>query len=260
MRYVGLNRVLIASLILWSSLMSVGWAWDDDWTQARSGTVGLFDDPDSSQGKAGTDPPQKYYTPNPRDYIDVDPEELTDYFNRYHKDYTPYALARITQNLRYNNIVIPKGYYLIKPGDINDGSPKINMRTLQPTMPELVAPNAVPIGRIRAQYPIADEIPAVDTQELPELTPLPETSEPLEQPTPLVTQNQVKSDEPVYQVFVIKKSGKVIAVVPIHRMEAYKPKRKDHIPRHALAWVEMENRRPVLKFYYQKRLYSTEFQ
>jgi len=249
---------LITGLIIGIGLCPLGWAWDGDWTHAHSGKVGLFDDPGSSDGKSGTDPPQKYYKANPRDFVDVDPEELDDYFNRYKKEYSPYALARITQNIRYNNVFIPKGYYLIKPGDINDGSPRISLKNVEPPT-ELVAPNAVPIGRLAATQPVMDEIPAVDTETLPPMPPsaYPETPSP---PSPPATGNTLKSGEPVYQVFVIKKLGKVVAVVPINRMEIYKPKRKEHVPKHALAWLEQENRRPVLKFYYRKRLYSTEFQ
>lgn len=257
MRNACLKRFFITGLLVWIGWLPVALAWDGDWTQARSGRVGMFDDPTSSDGKAGTDPPQKYYTANPRDYVDVDPEELDDYFNRYNKEYSPYALVRITQNIRYNNVFIPKGYYLIKPGDVNDGSPRVSLKNVAPPT-ELVAPNSVPIGRLAATRPVMDEIPAVDTETLPPM-PSPQPVEP-SLPPPGATGNTLKSGEPVHQVFVIKKLGKVVAVVPINRMEVYKPKRKDHIPKQALAWLEMENRRPVLKFYYRKRLYSTEFQ
>lgn len=234
-------------------------AWDGDWTQARSGRTGLFDDPNSTQGKAGTDPPQKYYTANPRDYIDVDPEELGDYFNRYKKEYSPYALARITQDIHYNNLSIPKGYYLIKPGDMNDGSPKISLKSINPPVefhgggvPEASPEPTLP--------PLEGEIPAVDNEAVYSHSggkKQPKSAKPNAAPQGAPV---LKPDEPAYQVFVIKRSGKVIGVVPINRMEVYHPRRKEHVPRQALAWVEMENRHPVLKFYYRKRIYSTDFQ
>lgn len=252
-----LNLLCLLGLIM---SLPLAWAWDGDWTQARSGKGDIFDDPESTQGKAGTDPPQKYLTPNPRDFVDVDPEELGDYFNRRNKEYAPYALARIYQDLHYNNRVIPKGYYLIKPGDVNDGSPRINMKTLYPvptaeTVPVAQQSNSLP-ALADADQPAtwdANMGPSVPNQAGPDAG----------QPTP-PNQNaktpNIDPKAPVYQVFVLKRNGKVLAVVPIHRMETYKPPKKEKLPKHALAWVEMENRHPVLKFYYKKQVYCTDFQ
>ena len=256
---------VLGVMILLVAISASALAWDGDWTQASSGRVGLFDDPDSTQGKAGTDPPQKYYTPNPRDYIDVDPAELGDYFNRYKKEYSPYALARITQNIHYNNVSIPKGYYLIKPGDANDGSPKVSLKTIEPPVTfnenDLNAPPDAAVEP--ALPPLEGEYPAVDNEAVysrKARAAAPESASPQgTRPAPQGRPN-IKSDEPVYRVFVIKRSGKVIGVVPINRMEVYRPKWKEHAPRQALAWMEMENRHPVLKFYYRKRIYSTDFQ
>lgn len=219
-------------------------AWDGDWTDAKSGRVGLYDNPGSTDGQAGTDPPQKYYTSSPRDYSEVDPNELDDYFHRYNKNYTPYALARITQDLHYNYLVVPKGYYLVKPGGPHDGSARVNLQTLN--TPPSDDPEDLP-GTI----PIA-------TQTYAQTTGDPATiSVPLTNGAP---PQKVNPKKPVYEVFVIKRQGKVIAVVPIHRRQIYNPARKDKIPKQALAWVEEENRHPVLKFYFQHWIYSTDFQ
>jgi hypothetical protein len=243
--------------------LSPVWAWDGEWTKANSGRGDIFDDPERSQGKAGTDPPQKFYTPNPRDFADVDPEELDDYFNRYKKEYAPYALARIFQDLRYNNLVIPKGYYHVKPGDIHDGSPNVNMKTLNPIPVE----QAIPVSRQAAQAPsVADaDQPAILDQNIGPKSTGQSTKPVLPQTKPLSNPNgppppQVNTSKPIYRVFVLKKQGKVAAVVPIHRMETYKPPRKEKIPKHALAWVEIEDHHPVLKFYYKKQVYCTDFQ
>ncbi len=198
-----------------------GWAWDGNWTQGRSGYGNdIFEDTGRSDGQAGTDPPQKFWKADPRDYANVDPEELHDYFDkRKNRDYVPYALTRVEQALQYQNFTLPKGYYLIKPGDANEGSPLVTMGSLQsPT-----------------------ENGSTTTQ-------------PGSRPTSL------SKRVAFYQSFVIIRQGKVLGVVPVHRMSPYKPPKEVKVPRQALAWVAWENRRPVLKFYYKKWLYETDFQ
>ena len=210
-------------------------AWDGEWTDAKSGRTGLFEDPGSTHGQAGTDPPQKYYTPAPRDYADVDPEELNDYFKRWDKDYSPYALARITQDLHYRQFVLPKGYYLIKPGDIQDGSPHVKLKNLEPTIAE------------------SEPLPEVEEDAQP-------TSKKKASKKPSPKKNETTLQHSAYQVLVIKRQGKVIVVVPIHRRQFYRPAYHDKIPNRALAWVEEEDRHPVLKFYFHNWLYATDFQ
>lgn len=250
--------VFSLSIGSWLSLSSA-WAWDGDWTEARSGQVGLFDDPDSTQSKAGTDPPQKFLTPNPRDYADVDPEELDDYYHRYNKDYSPYALARITQDLRYNNQVIPKGYYLVKPGGMNAGSPRINMATLNAKEAAQAGANATAGANVGS----AQQLPALTTTETVTPATWHQPIQPSAGQTPAPpSQPALKTNRnaPVYQVFVLKRQGKVIGVVPINRMESYQPPRDQKIPKQALAWIEIEDRHPVLKFYFKKWVYCTDFQ
>jgi hypothetical protein len=229
------------------------WAWDGNWTDASSGRVGLYDNPGSTDGQAGTDPPQKYYTASPRDYAEVDPDELNDYFHRRNKDYTPYALARITQDIHYNSWVIPKGYYLIKPGDAEDGSPQVNLGMLNGPQPSYAPKAMIPI----ANGPIISPMPSPD----PDMS----TPNPMPDPNPgsgahASIKPQANPKKKVYEVLVIKRQGKVIAVVPIHRKQSYYPAHKEKIPSKALAWVEEEDRHPVLKFYYHHWIYSTDFQ
>ncbi|WP_373532127.1 hypothetical protein [Vampirovibrio sp.] len=231
-----------------------GWAWDGKWTKAKSGNAeDLFDDPGRSQGKAGTDPPQKFWMAGPRDYVDVDPEELSDYFDRKNKDYTPYALVRVEQTLHYQNLHLPKGYYLIKPGDGMDGSIKANIETLDDYGPK--PPQAVPPVTTSPLPPLETEVETEieNTENPPAALP----------PTSLPTRSRpqgLSARVPVYQTLVIIRQGRVVGVVPVHRMSTYRPTQKQKIPRHALAWVEWEERRPILKFYDKKWVYETEFQ
>ena len=333
------------------ALASPAFAWDGVWTQGVSGNeYGLYD-AGVKQTDAGTPVrPQTFFIPPPRDYWDVDPEELSDYGK---KRYSPYALARINQDIRYNGLLIPKGYYEIKPGDANAGSPRINLGTQSATSylrapqpaatgamstqdPAMAKPMPVnpgqPIpaksgtGRLpsedagvlrlspmeKGMKPISDTpidmqpsgmtdngfMPALRQSPPPNAVMVPNQSlAPIEGFTPVLPQGLTPGPPPVeglqavnpapigdplpespqktkavapvepeepevprYNVFVLKKLGKVVAVIPINRMETYKPERKEHIPKQALAWVEMENNHPVLKFYFKKRIYSSDCQ
>jgi hypothetical protein len=256
---------LMAGLLLCPQVLG----WDGDWTDARSGRTGLFENPGSTDGSAGTDPPQKYYTAAPRDYIEVDPEELDDYFHRRNKNYAPYALARITQDLHYNQLTVRKGYYLIKPGDPQDGSPRVKLGNLNgPPLPNI---GLIPVANAPdRKQPQVLNAPRSNS---PQLTPAVLTSDPAALP-PLTGQPSAgsssaeapssgtssKEKPSPYQVLVIKQQGKVVMVVPIHRRQMYIPARKDKIPNRALAWIEEEDRHPVLKFYFHHWIYSTDFQ
>jgi len=229
---------LILMLVCLSGLMPGprAFAWDGDWTQGRSGEGTAPYDKGGSQGDAGTpERPQTFFTPPTREFVDVDPEELKDYGR---KEVSPYALARIQQTIRYQGLTIPKGYYLIKPGDERDGSPKINLNTMAAQSGSLapLAASGQTAGAAAGQSSTAGAGPASSPG------------------------STVGGGKSAHRVFVIKQLGKVVAVVPIHRMERYNPKRKENIPRTALAWVEIEDRHPVLKFYYRHRVYSTDFQ
>lgn len=226
----------------------VSLAWDGNWTDASSGRGALFDDPERSDTKAGTDPPQKFWIPDRRDYRDIDPEELSDYFNRRNKDYAPYALARVIQALHYGDLVIPKGYYLIKPGDETDGSPRVNLKTL--------SPSTTPAELDEAEAPASHLPPIQDESAQAPAQPLVMANAPVQKANP-----KRKRSEPLpYQTFVILKQGKVIGVVPIHHIQEYRPAGKEKLPRRALAWMEWEARRPMLKFYYHHWVYTSEFQ
>ncbi len=271
MTRIGLFSLLLALLLGGGPAL----AWDDNWTQARSGDTLLYDK-DSKHGNAGTDErPQTFFIPPPRDFWDVDPEELGDYGK---KQYTPYALARVTQNISYNGFVLTPGYYLIKPGDYNDGSPRTNLGT-QPSTAYLQPPPAASSpgpaqdagAASPALPPMAEPPPSQPGMRLDPapageagMQPISDTSPslpPLQAPAPAPGPDDAKAqEESAYKVFVLKKLGRVIAVIPIHRMEHYNPPRKEKAPRHAVAWVAVENNHPVLKFYYKKRIYSTDFQ
>lgn len=268
------------------ALSSVAWAWDGDWTHARSGEgQGYIYDKKDSTGDAGTkERPQNFLIPPVRDYADVDPEELSDYFDRKNRHYSPYAMARITRELRYNNVVIPKGYYLVKPGDIYDGSPRTNLNTLygRPANTPMTAPpsqisredrtamaDADPsvldgmYASIEARSNGSERLYEVQTPSASATVHMSEDGVGLRldpMPVPEKDPPEVDKERRVYRTFVLKRLGKVVAVIPVHEMETYWPKWKEHIPRHALAWVEVQDQRPVLRFYYKHRIYSTYFQ
>jgi hypothetical protein len=276
---------ILATIYLTLALLaasSAAWAWDGNWTEAKSGQDYLYDEK-NSQGKSGVkEPPQKFLVPPTPDFADVDPEELHDYFDRKNRDYAPYALARITRSIRYNNILIPKGYYLVKPGDLNDGSVKVSLKTLQgfeappsgqpgeesgnttalKTDPQPEESPSVTEGLHKAisarsrqesagPFTNAASAPATGEEVVPRLQP-----KPVPQPNP----PQVSDKERVHRAFVFKQLGKVVAVVPIHEMESYHPPKGEKAPKQAVAWLELQEQRPVLRFYYRQRIYTTYFQ
>jgi hypothetical protein len=220
--------------VLAGCLMPLSWGWDGQWTDAKSGQDYIYD-PQNSTGKAGSDPPQTFLTPPPRDYLNVDPKELDDYFAQRKKDYSPYALLRLTQTLRYGNTSIPPGYYQVKIGLWGEGSPMRNL----PAPPAVLRP---PVSK--ASAPSDAEQAASGAEKA-------KSSQPLKPIPPLKLPQQ--------RVFIFKQLGNVVAVVPIHQVTIYKPGRKEKAPRHSLAWLEMENRQPILKYYAKPWLFSTAF-
>lgn len=284
-------RLTLTALFLLGLLLSLpsGLAWDNNWTQGRSGNGDVIYDPDSSHGDSGNpERPQKFLTPPVRDYADVDPDELNEYFKRRNKDYSPHALVRLSQDIHYAQVRIPKGYYQIEAAGPSHGSARANIQvTTGATQISDVIP-ALPHKKVKKQSPaqsspppdahtIANPLatpppvaldatgsPASEQISLPPLSPeqmdwaglsqaTSPTATPIPSPLPVIPKNTPRT-------LVFKRLGRVVAVLPIHRMEPYKPKRKEKIPKHALAWVETENRRPVLKFYHKKRLYTTVLQ
>lgn len=290
--------LLYACFILTSA---VSLAWDGNWTSARSGEYPY--DSEDSTGKTGVpNAPQLFPTTPSLDYSDVDPEELDDYYTHGKKarTYTPYALARVSQELRYNSkILISPGYYLIKTGDFQDGSPnKHNLPVEDGSLPPGTSTASNPgestnIYRAptKKRFSLINRKKSGKTSGGVKSNDAFGTSDSL---SPSGDNGDSKSPLPgggMPRVFIIKKQSKVIAVVPIHHAQTYLPisekklienpfkkekkskkplspeqikeadtALKKRIPANALAWVEMEERRPVLKFYYRHMLYSTTFQ
>jgi hypothetical protein len=72
-----------------------------------------------------------------------------------------------------------------------------------------------------------------------------------------------RHDEKIFhlpRVLIFKKLGRVVAVVPIHRVQRYIPKDNGKIPPHPLIWLDHEDHRPVMKLYDRHLLFSTDFQ
>lgn len=251
--------ICLVSLLLATAIAA---AWDGDWTDGKSMRGAIFDDPGSSHTQAGTDPPQKFTTPPPRDFADVDPEELDDYFQRYKKEYTPYALTRVSETLRYGNVVIPKGYYLLKPGDPTDGSPRVSLQTENIQLAAVSTSTTAGASENKPE----EANKAQQSQQIYSSKPPGTSSNPTSVAAPAQpatgkpASKAQQAPVPKYRVFILKSKGKVIASIPIHRMEPYSPLHKDHISKRALAWIDHEDRHPVLKFYFKKWIYSTDFQ
>src|SRR5204862_195636 len=106
------------------------------------------------------------------------------------------------------------------------GSLKISLKTIDPpvTFNENGSSNVPGTPVETALPPLEGEFPAVDNEAVyshskhassqKSAPPLGSTPAPQKPPT-------INPDEPVYRVFVIKRSGKVVGVVPINRMEEY---------------------------------------
>lgn len=63
------------------------------------------------------------------------------------------------------------------------------------------------------------------------------------------------------RVFIFKKMGRVVAVIPIHRVQRYVPADNGKIPPHPLIWLDSTTeRRPILKFYDRNYLFSSDFE
>jgi hypothetical protein len=299
---------LLAGVLILTSAISL--AWDGDWTSARSGEFPY--DSEDSTGKTGVpNAPQLFPTTPSLDYSDVDPQELDDYYTHGQKSrtYTPYALARVSQELRYNSkIVLPPGYYLVKTGNFQDGSPnKHNLPTEDGSLPPgtSTASSAAESTTIY-RAPTKKRFSLMNRQKRGKEEALAKAQEASGNASNSADSSQnstesgdAKSPLPgggLPRVFIIKKQSKVIAVIPIHHAQTYLPitekkllknpfkkekkageklasepeaseaekdaeaTLKKRIPANALAWVELEDRRPVLKFYYRHMLYSTTFQ
>jgi hypothetical protein len=220
--------ILTCSLVL---LCFLGWIsgagadkkfnfWDGDWTDGSSGTENDLGDKDDTTGKSGNDPPQWFFIPSPRQFKDVDPEDLSEQRGR---DYTPYAMARLISDVRLQDKkVLKKGYYQVKLGQLNDGSQANHLDDPQRQQATILAGASIVSNRKKSSY-----------QQLQRGT-LPQT-------------------------LVMKQLGKVIVVFPISRREPWRKEKGDkrRYPK-PLAGVVQENRRPVLKYFDGKMIYSSD--
>lgn len=63
------------------------------------------------------------------------------------------------------------------------------------------------------------------------------------------------------EMFVIKKLGKVVAVIPIYKVEPYVKDKKEKLPKEAIGWVEgLGQSQPQLKIYHKKMVYIADLQ
>lgn len=158
--------------------------WNGEWTDATDGYHYSHPDPGSSEGKSGNKPqdkPQHYWIPDPRQWADIDPQQLKDY-QGYH--YSPYAQLQVWQPLIYGPWKLEKGYYQIRLGQRTDGS---SATRLQPTDE----------ARIATGTTASSSLPAsIDSSQ--------------RQST-----RRHRATPPPYEVLLIYKLGKVRAVVPV---------------------------------------------
>lgn len=199
--------------------------WDDTYTHAKSGVEGDPIDPGNSDGKSGVkNPPWTFFIPPPRYYENVDPEQISD---NKKKDYSPYALALFPQNFTYRGRAISKGYYLVKLGDEDGGSPKTNLHAEFPK-----------------EYPTVTD-PVADFQR--------------EQEKHKTRQEKKEEAASAARTLILEQLGNVITVLPINRREAYKAEKGQPKKfKRALAEVVFENHVPLLKYYYKKTIYVTD--
>jgi hypothetical protein len=192
--------------------------WDGNGTEAKSGVEGELFDPGNTDGQSGVKSnPRNFWIPPVPQHEVVDPDELDDNAG---KDYSPYALAQFGGKFSYQGTAIPKGYYHLKLGRVDAGSPKTHL------------PGQAP------QKSIPDDLDKKQRKAL---------------------EKQLKKEKKAgnYNSFVLKQLGKVIAVIPIERREAYEPPEGEKPPKRPMARIVYEEHRPVLKVVYGKSVYST---
>jgi hypothetical protein len=217
------------------------WAWDGEWTNAKSGTEGaLYDqgstlgtagtegrihDPGDSTSKAGGDPVQTYWIPNNPQFADVDQNESRDY---RHHDFSPYVLVQFSHDVKYGSQAIGKGYYLVQPAGPLAGSPNKSLEQVRATDFTLGDTHVIP--------------PPVSSQKW---------FKPKPPPSPA-------------QALILKKLGKVVAVLPVqqampvpkgwwklqkkHGKEPVKASFKHHLGGPLAIWT-YENQVPTLHIY-----------
>lgn len=102
-------------------------AWDDRWTQGKSGTWPGYHETEKKWTDSGSSPkPFQRERPAPPQFADIDLDENKD---NNGKDYSPYSLVRFLHNAQINGKPFTKGYYLVKAGYYGDGS--LNSRQAQ---------------------------------------------------------------------------------------------------------------------------------
>ncbi len=117
---------VIGCFLLSILLCLPAFAWDGNWTNART-TMEVIPDADDSTSEAGTkERPQKFMIPPERFFNNVDPEETSEYKG---KDYAPYALARFPVEVPVQGRALQRGYYLVKLGHLDDGSEAVRLTT-----------------------------------------------------------------------------------------------------------------------------------
>jgi hypothetical protein len=108
--------------------------WDGQWTDASSGYHYSWPDPGDSTNKSGNKPkdfPEHYWIPPARQFEDVDPEQSA-LNQRWH--YTPFGQLMVWQTLTLpTGQTVDKGYYQIRVGQYDDGSPKTRLSDDQRT-------------------------------------------------------------------------------------------------------------------------------
>jgi hypothetical protein len=175
--------------------------WDDSGTNSKSGVEGNMMDEGKSEGTSGVSKEEAekirhFYIPPVRQWENVDPLELLE---NKHYDYSPYANVQFSRALKIGDKTLEVGYYQVKIGNLDSGSPvhRLNTPATQPIVygpPDdktMATPIAVP------SYPLPDPPKPFWQQLLPSFSAKP----PL--PTPGNT------------VMVIKKLGNVLAVLPV---------------------------------------------
>ncbi|MGE0201585.1 MAG: hypothetical protein AB7P76_11530 [Candidatus Melainabacteria bacterium] len=198
-------------------------AWDGRWTSAPSGEWPVID-PGSTEGMSYTkERPQTYILPPARNYGDVDPEEFDELS---WKDKTPFAPLQLNSTYIAGGKVIPPGFYQIKLGQYDDGSPNVQ---LDPTL----------VNAFLKEQQARTDAEKADKKWYSWLIP------------------EKKYAEDHFQTLIIKQAGKVLLVLPIESITPYLKSRGEKLPGESVVWVDTDENPAQLKFFYKKMVFAT---
>ncbi|MEB3287696.1 MAG: hypothetical protein VKJ04_09350 [Vampirovibrionales bacterium] len=247
-------------IMLGMIIISPAFAWEGRWTNASTGLYPLpdtedpYNDSHTESGIPIKDRIEHFYLPPNPQFEDVDPNELSDNEGR---NYSPYALLRLSRDILMYGQMLPKGYYQVKIGTWRDGSPKQKEILRQAGVEEPdVQPGVISqVANIQAEPPPYSEPGSLST----DMTQQDGQAKPVD-PDKIARLQKKQAKRPAYTSLIFKKNGKVFLMLPIEERQLvilpWKKSRK--LPKTPMAWVEADPNRPdspVLLHYYYRHLH-----